>query len=684
MMGAARFPAGRVEFAMYLRVLKCLPVAVILLMTTCSSSRVYAQTSTGGAQLSNAVNLNAFETSVLDINLKGPDGQPVAVTAVVTLLKLSNEAYRQETAKTGHVRFNSIGATEYSIQVVASGYATTVRKVETRNNEVKSLTIELQKLSLEDAAENLAYHALAPKAQKEIGKALELLRAQKVADARSHLDAANRASPNQGEVQYLYGVYEKQTGNAEQAKSYWLKAVEYSPNHLLALISLADAMLRENRETEALPYAKRAVEAEPTSWRAHAILSNVYLRKGSADEAEKEAQRAMELGHDQAAMVQPVLAAALARKGERARAITTLQAYLAERPADAEAKKLLENLQLRTVSGKSVVKDDSKARAVATLQEYVQEHPSDADAKKLLDKLQLQAASVTDVPDEAGIDATEDVPLSLDTASALTLRSSWLPPDVDEKVPPVEQGANCALEDVLLKTGKQVQEFVKNVERFSATEFLKQEAIDKWGMSGATETRKFDYVVAVEEPRPGFLAVEEYRNSGGLPGEFPGGIATNGLPVLALIFHPYNAVNFEMTCEGLTRWDGKPAWQVHFRQRRDKPNTVRSYRLGMDGPSYPVALKGRAWILADSYEIARLETDLIAPVPQIKLVADHTAIEYGPVQFRTHGVEMWLPQSAEVYYGWLGKRIHRRHSFSNYMLFAVDEKQQIADPKAAN
>ncbi|HKW32351.1 MAG TPA: tetratricopeptide repeat protein [Candidatus Acidoferrum sp.] len=669
---------------MYLRVLKCLPVAVILLMTTCSSSRVYAQTSTGGAQLSNAVNLNAFETSVLDINLKGPDGQPVAVTAVVTLLKLSNEAYRQETAKTGHVRFNSIGATEYSIQVVASGYATTVRKVETRNNEVKSLTIELQKLSLEDAAENLAYHALAPKAQKEIGKALELLRAQKVADARSHLDAANRASPNQGEVQYLYGVYEKQTGNAEQAKSYWLKAVEYSPNHLLALISLADAMLRENRETEALPYAKRAVEAEPTSWRAHAILSNVYLRKGSADEAEKEAQRAMELGHDQAAMVQPVLAAALARKGERARAITTLQAYLAERPADAEAKKLLENLQLRTVSGKSVVKDDSKARAVATLQEYVQEHPSDADAKKLLDKLQLQAASVTDVPDEAGIDATEDVPLSLDTASALTLRSSWLPPDVDEKVPPVEQGANCALEDVLLKTGKQVQEFVKNVERFSATEFLKQEAIDKWGMSGATETRKFDYVVAVEEPRPGFLAVEEYRNSGGLPGEFPGGIATNGLPVLALIFHPYNAVNFEMTCEGLTRWDGKPAWQVHFRQRRDKPNTVRSYRLGMDGPSYPVALKGRAWILADSYEIARLETDLIAPVPQIKLVADHTAIEYGPVQFRTHGVEMWLPQSAEVYYGWLGKRIHRRHSFSNYMLFAVDEKQQIADPKAAN
>ena len=101
----------------------------------------------------------------------------------------------------------------------------------------------------------------------------------------------------------------------------------------------------------------------------------------------------------------------------------------------------------------------------------------------------------------------------------------------------------------------------------------------------------------------------------------------------------------------------------------------------MDGPSYPVALKGRAWILADSFQIARLETDLIAPVPQIRLVADHTAIEYGPVRFRIREVEMWLPQSAEVFYDWRGKRIHRRHSFSNYMLFGVDQKQRISQPK---
>jgi hypothetical protein len=125
------------------------------------------------------------------------------------------------------------------------------------------------------------------------------------------------------------------------------------------------------------------------------------------------------------------------------------------------------------------------------------------------------------------------------------------------------------------------------------------------------------------------------------------------------------------------------AWQVHFRQRSDKPNRIRAYKTGINGPSYVIALKGRAWIAADTFQIIRLETDLVAPVRQIRLVADHTAIEYGPVQFKSRKVNMWLPQSAEVYFDWDKRRVHRRHSFNNYVLFAVDDKQRIAPPKAA-
>jgi hypothetical protein len=74
---------------------------------------------------------------------------------------------------------------------------------------------------------------------------------------------------------------------------------------------------------------------------------------------------------------------------------------------------------------------------------------------------------------------------------------------------------------------------------------------------------------------------------------------------------------------------------------------------------------------------------MIAPVPQIKLAADYTAVEYGPVRFQGKNVEMWLPKSAEVYSDWRGRRFHRRHSFSKYMLFSVDDKQMISAPKTA-
>jgi Tfp pilus assembly protein PilF len=677
-----------VEFAVAIRTLK---FSICLLAVGCVALEIPSLAQEGsGLPVSTPLSgglIRSIAITDLDLYLKGPNGKPIEGIAVVTLTKLDGQFYKQGTAKNGYVRFNELAQSEYTVQVLAPGFARIVKQIDAhpQGETLMKVTIQLEPAAEGiDATTDMELAALNPKAQRALGKAIEALRANKPKDARNALETAARIAPQSAEVQYVYGAYELGVGDKALAKSYWIKSIELYPQHFRALISLSEQLLEENKPNEALPYLQRAMRAEPTSWRAHALTAEAHLRLGSLEECIKQAERALELGHGQAAVVQPVLAVALARKGEKSRATKTLQSYLLERPSDAEARKLLEKLQSNPASGREGVKDDSRARTIATLQAYVQEHASDAEAKKLLDRLELQTASVTDVAAEAGIEATEDASLSLDTASALPLRASWLPPDVDEKVPPVEQGASCALDDVLLKTGKQVEQFVKNVERFSATEFLKQEAIDKWGMSGATETRKFDYVVAIEEPKPGFLTVEEYRDSGGSPAEFPGGIATNGLPVLALIFHPYYAVNFEMACEGLTRWNEKLAWQIHIRQRRDKPNLIRSYRLGMEGPSYPVALRGRAWILADSYEIARLETDLIAPMPQIKLVADHTAIEYGPVRFQKRNVEMWLPQSAEVYYDWRGKRIHRRHSFSNYMLFAVDEKQQIAEPKAVN
>ena len=202
----------------------------------------------------------------------------------------------------------------------------------------------------EKTAPAVAPAVLAPNAQKQIGKALEALRANKLREARSHLDAAYRLAPSNADVNYIFGVYWSQANNLDQAKSYWTKTLEINPKHLNTLLSLGELLLREKKTEEAFPLLKRAAEAEPSSWRSHALLCHALLMQGSLDEAIEQAERALELGHGPATIIEPLLATALAGRGDTKRAISVLQRFLKEHPADAAAKEQLQGLQTSQVS----------------------------------------------------------------------------------------------------------------------------------------------------------------------------------------------------------------------------------------------------------------------------------------------------------------------------------------------
>jgi tetratricopeptide (TPR) repeat protein len=576
--------------------------------------------------------------SSVEVEVKGPKGAAVLGSVYVSLIRDNGQVFMTAMAQGGKVRFASVPKSELTAQVVASGYETAKKTFEVLDKGEVKVSVELQPMNdKEAAASDRGIAALNPKAQKDIGRALEALRANHANDARNYLEAAQRDAPNSAEVEYLFGVYASQRNDMNLARTYWTRALELNPSHLSSLLAMSQDMLHEHKTVQAMGYLERAEEVEPSSWRVHMLLAQADLFEGKHDEAVKEAERSIELGHERAASVQPLLAHALYAKGEQAKGTQLLQEYVAAHPNDANSAKLLEQFK----------------------------NPPTA----------THAGGSAAAADEGANETPE--------TAAMEVASNWLPPDVDEKVPPVETGATCNLDDVVHKAGSQLETFIHDVDRFTATETLTHESINKYGVASSPEKRKFDYLVSIEEVRKGYLSVTEYRNGGGAQNEFPDGIVTNGLPATVLVFHPYYAPNYEMTCEGLARANGTLAWQIHFRQMQGRPNAIRSYQAGMHGPSYSVGLKGRAWISADNYQIVRMETDIVAPLPQIKLLAEHTAIEYGPVQFQKTNVNLWLPQSAEIYFAWLGHQVHRRHSFSNYLLFGVDEKQQIAAPKEA-
>jgi hypothetical protein len=152
-----------------------------------------------------------------------------------------------------------------------------------------------------------------------------------------------------------------------------------------------------------------------------------------------------------------------------------------------------------------------------------------------------------------------------------------------------------------------------------------------------------------------------------------------GLAALVLVFHPTLQADFEMRCDGFVRRRGRGAFVVSFAQLDGKQ--PRAITLIAGSQRFPIRVRGRAWITADSGEVIHLETYLMEPVPELGLRSNATSIDYAPVKFQSRPVELWLPQSATVWANYGKRRTIIEHTFSNFQLFWVDTRQVVATPK---
>jgi len=270
---------------------------------------------------------------------------------------------------------------------------------------------------------------------------------------------------------------------------------------------------------------------------------------------------------------------------------------------------------------------------------------------------------------------------NLPAAEASMQRNFWRPHELEEDIPRVDAGVPCPTQEILQGVGQRMNEFVATLEKFTATEFIEHYAVNSAGVKKDPEARKFIYVVVVTQDKGGKFVIDEFRD--GVTGveQFPAHIATQGLPAIALIFHPLLATDFDFRCEGLGQWKGHEAWQLHFVQRPDRPVRIRSYYVGVH--IYPVHLEGRVWIDPGNNQVVRLESELENPIEEIELKSEHLMIEYKPVEFHSTGQKIWLPDSAELYVERQGKRYYRRHTFSDFKLFNVETTQSLQAPRGS-
>ena len=537
--------------------------------------------------------------------------------------------------------FTNITYGEYEIEVSAVGYLSERRQLQVVNTWSPVQLKFFLKRDPEAINLDVPDMGISAKARKEVKRGVSALKSNNLKEAEKQLGAAYGSDPSSSDVNFLLGYLYYEKSDYGRAAGYLSAAANINPRNTQALTLLGRAGLQQKDYPAARSALERAVLEDGDNWQPHNLLADTYLHQGNYDRARDEAHVAIEKGKAHASPAELVLGEALVNLGHDKEGVEALNRFLQESPLHPMAG------QVRGLIAEIEEHDAHPASAAS----------ADAGPSKLVgvDPLQALGPPVFSV-------------------------KSWQPPGIDDIKLNVAAGTACPTEKLIDESGKRVQELVEDVTRFAAVEDLFHQRLDAYGLPIRTETRKFNYVASISEQQPGFLSVDEYRAEKlGLTG-YPDEIAGTGFAALALVFHPHMRDNFEMKCEGLGDWRGQPSWLMRFQQRDDRPSRIHSYKVGTQ--VHPVKLKGRAWITADKFQIVRIESELVSPMPEIQLLSEHQVVEYGPIPFARKNTTLWLPKSAEIYFDFRRHRYYRRHSFDHYMLFAVDSDEKRKEPQS--
>lgn len=504
------------------------------------------------------------------------------------------------------------------------------------------------------------------KARKAFNNANAHLRKQKLQDAQAELEEAVKLYPQYATAWTKLGWLYAQQDRLDQAGDAFHHSQAADDKFVPAYMGLATVAVRQSNWPDAEKFSARATELDGVDFPLGFYYNGLAnLELGQLDNAEKSTRMAerMDVRHwlPQAKLL---LSEILAKKQDYAGAAEELRLYLKVVPATVNREKLGQQIEeLEKLSASGGQRSEQTAPALVPV---VSAPPAGTSAR---------ASVAPAVPTQVQLETNREELVKAATAQEASVPDNWAPPDVDEQMPPVRPGVPCSVNEVLAAAGLRVKQLMDSLQQFSATERVEHVSVDKKGGSRGIESANFKYVAQIREVKPGQFDIQEYRN--GSP-SFPANMSTQGMAAHALLLYPGVIDDLSVTCEGLGSVEGKPAWQLHFVQRPDKPPRFRQFRTAKGW--FNVGMKGRAWIAADSYQVMRMETDLAKPIPEIALRKDHVIIDYGAVAFPKRNVQLWLPETTDLYIDLNGQRSHRRHSFSNFELFWVDLNEKTKDP----
>jgi tetratricopeptide (TPR) repeat protein len=197
--------------------------------------------------------------------------------------------------------------------------------------------------------------------------------------------------------------------------------------------------------------------------------------------------------------------------------------------------------------------------------------------------------------------------------------------------------------------------------------------------------RNFGYRIVHEKTNLGDDAdiIDEYRTDAHdrpiqVSKNDPDAPRTTGFATSWLFFVPSNLPQSRFRYLGQQKVNNHETYVVAFAQIPAKTNmdTI------VHSPTGPCSTfsQGLAWIDQSTFQIVRMQTDLLAPLPGIELNELRSLLNYGEVKIPRLNLSLWLPSDVET--TWIsgdhtGDETHR---YSNYKLFASTVTILPSDP----
>jgi VWFA-related protein len=187
---------------------------------------------------------------------------------------------------------------------------------------------------------------------------------------------------------------------------------------------------------------------------------------------------------------------------------------------------------------------------------------------------------------------------------------------------------------------------------------------------------EFNYLLLFDHRPDGATAITELRTdfknrqiSSPVDGLAPRGF---GFAYQWLLLSPANQSELRFRYLGQQNMDDHKTFVLGFVQI---PNQVKlPGKFKWAGKEEPFFFQGIAWIDQSTFEVVRLQTDLLSPVPSVNLLQMTTDLRFRSVRIKGYDADFWLPSQVLIRTEQGESVLNELHQYSKYKFFHAESR----------